>query len=158
MSQEMLLPAFCTTNSGETSLNPPAGQEIFDRANNHRAQRSRARLEALFVSPDIAAKVSLKQLIEGRMFRMSRTVLRRRFRNNPALGILIYAKAFFGCLQTRDDRPKLEGHGGQQAATDLIAEETFEPKHLRAGTVATEFNSIPTILTPHAKLDKLSPA
>jgi hypothetical protein len=111
--QKMLLATFVTANSGETSLNPPAGQEIFDRANNHWAQRSRARLEALFVSPDIAVKVSLKKLIENRTFGMPRTVLGRRFRNYPALGILIYAKTWFGRLQTMDDRPKLEGHGGQ---------------------------------------------
>jgi hypothetical protein len=57
--------------------------------------------------------MSLKQLIENGSFGMPGTVLGRRFRNNPARGIPIYAKACFGCLQTRDDRPKLERHGGQ---------------------------------------------
>jgi hypothetical protein len=150
--QKMLLAAFVTANSGETSLKPPTGQEIFYRANDHRAQRPRLRLEALFVSPDVTVKVSFKQLIESRTLGMPGTVLGRGFRNNPARCILIYAKTCFGCLQTRGDRLKVEEHGscGLRAAIDLIAGATFELKHLWAETAATE-------LTPHAKLDKLSP-
>ena len=59
----MLLMALVASNSGETPLKPAAGQEIFYRANDHRAQRSRMRLEALFVCPDVTVKISLKQLI-----------------------------------------------------------------------------------------------
>ena len=129
----MLLPAFRAANPGEASRKRSAGQEVFDRANGHRAQRSRSRLEALFVSPDVTVKVSLKQLIESRSFGMPGTVLRRRFRNSAAVGILIRAIIGIGCERAEDNRLRPEEHVRQQtscgfmAAIDLIAGETFEP-------------------------------
>jgi hypothetical protein len=46
-------------------------------------------------------------------FGMSRSVLERGFRNNPAIRVLVCIKVCFGCLRTKDDRLKLEGQDGQ---------------------------------------------
>jgi hypothetical protein len=83
------------------------------RAQDHWTQRSRSRLEALFVRPDVTVKVSLKQPIKSRTFGMSRTVLGGEFCNTPAIQILIRTKVCFGCMRTKGDRLKPEEHGGQ---------------------------------------------
>ena len=113
VGQKMLLATFVTANSGEPTLKPPAGKELFDRTHHHRAQRPRARLEALFVSPDIAVKVSLKQLMESRAFGMPWTVLGRRFRNNPAAGKPVRTNKCFIRARNKCDCRKREKHGGQ---------------------------------------------
>jgi hypothetical protein len=153
----MFLAAFVAANARKASFEPSAGKELFDRTRNHRAQRPRSRIEALFVSPNIPVKVRFKQLIKSRAFGMSRTVLRLGFSNKPARGILICIIIGLACKRAMDDRLRPEGvHGRQKtscglpAAMNLIAGATFEPKHLWAGAVATEW-------TLHAKLDKLSP-
>jgi hypothetical protein len=54
--------ALRTSNSCETSLQPPAVKKCLHRPRNHRAQGSRAGLETFFIRPDITVKVSLKKL------------------------------------------------------------------------------------------------
>jgi len=58
--QKVLVAALRTPNSGETSLQPPAVKKRLHRPRDHRAQRSRAGLEALFIRPHITVKVSFK--------------------------------------------------------------------------------------------------
>ena len=60
----MLRMTLWTTDSSETPLKPPASQELLNGAHDDGAQRSGARLEAFFVSPDVTVKVSLKQLVK----------------------------------------------------------------------------------------------
>jgi len=126
--QQMLGMTFCATNARETSLEPPAGKELLNRAHDHRTQRPRLRLESLFVGADIAVKVSLKQLIESSPLGMPRTILPRGFGNNPERSMLLRTIMGLGCEQTRGGRLRPEAkHGGQQtscgrqAAIDLIA-------------------------------------
>jgi len=113
ISQKMLLPAFWAANSSEAALKPATGQELLNGAHDRRTQGSGTGLEALFVSPDITVKVSLKQLVENGPFWMSWPVWGGGFRNNPAIRILIRTKACLGCMRTKDNRLKPEGHGGQ---------------------------------------------
>ena len=59
----MLVAALHTANFCETSLQPPAVKKRLHRPHDHRAQRSRTGLKALFVFPHIIVKVSFKYLV-----------------------------------------------------------------------------------------------
>lgn len=108
--QQMFLMTFRATDTCESSLKPSARQELFNGAYNYRTQGSGMRFEAFFIGPDIAVKMSFKQLIQCGSFGMSRMVLGRRFRNNTAFRNLIRIKACFGCI--KGNRLKPECHEG----------------------------------------------
>jgi hypothetical protein len=103
---------FGTANPGKTSPKPPAIEKRLHRPHHHRAQRSRARLEAFLVCPHILVKVSLEQLIEAGAFGMPWPVWSRRFREGAAAGILGHNAAPLGGARTGEDRQAVTGHGG----------------------------------------------
>ena len=65
-------------NSGEAPLEPAAIQKLLYGTNHNRPQRTRARLEAFFVTTDEAVEVVFKELIKRRSFGMPGSVLRWR--------------------------------------------------------------------------------
>jgi hypothetical protein len=80
--------ALCAPNARKSGLKPSTAEELFYGTNHNRTQRTRARLEAFFITADVTIEVLLKQPIELRLLGMPRPVLGRRFGNQGAAGIL----------------------------------------------------------------------
>jgi len=107
--QKVLVAALLTPNSCETSLQPPAIKKPLHRPRDHRAQGTRAGLEAFFIRPHITVKVSFEQLIEPSEFGMSWPISSRRFRQDAAAGII--GRTEIGGTVPGNNRLVAEGHG-----------------------------------------------
>jgi hypothetical protein len=96
---EVFSVALWTTNAGEASFGAAAGKELLHRPHHDGAQWSVLGLEALFVSPNIAVEVVLKQLVQGSFFRMARPIRSRRIAHQKARlrrkGIVQLPREFF---------------------------------------------------------------
>jgi hypothetical protein len=92
-------------------LKPATIQELLHGTNHNRPQWSRARLKAFFVTTDITVEVVFKELIKLRLFGMPGPVLRRRFGDKAAAGILARDEVP-GHAATGEDRQADAGHGG----------------------------------------------
>jgi hypothetical protein len=82
--QQMLCMTLRAANSGKSPLEPAATQELLYGTDHDRAQRTRARLETIFVTTDVSVEVVFKELIERSSFGMPGPVLRRRFGDKAA--------------------------------------------------------------------------
>jgi len=103
--------ALRTANPGEAPLEPATTEKLLHGTNDNRAQRPRARLEAFFVTTDIAVEVVFKELIQRRSFGVPGPVLRRRFGYQAAAGVLPRQGSGVDDA-TADDGVPAAGHDG----------------------------------------------
>jgi len=102
---------FGAASPGKTALKPATTQKLLYATDHNRPPGSRAGLEAFFITTDVAVEGLFKELIKLRLFRMPGPVLRRRFRDEAAAGILAPNEAR-GDAATGQDRRADAGHGG----------------------------------------------
>jgi len=109
--QKVLRMTFWAPNPGKAALKPATTQKLLYGTNHNRPQWSRARLEAFFVTADVTVEVVFKELIKLRLFGMPGPVLRRRFGDKAAAGILARNEVR-GDAAAGEDRQPDAGHGG----------------------------------------------
>jgi hypothetical protein len=108
--QKVLIAAFWATNPSKASFQPAAAKKRLHRAHYHRAQGSRAGLEAFLVGPDITVKVSLEQLVKTSALGVPWPVCGRRFLNDPSAGVFARTETGRGRIGPGDDQLVAERH------------------------------------------------
>jgi hypothetical protein len=120
--------------AGKASLQAATGEELFDGAHHHGAERAATGFEAIFVSPDVAVEMVLKQAVESGILRMSGPIYRRRLSN---LQVMKRRGGIGACSTPRRNEVHQRATAAYQwqrinllrhdAAKDLTAGPAFEP-------------------------------
>ena len=120
--------------AGKASLQAATGEELFDGTHHHGAERAATGFEAIFVGPDVAVEMVLKQAVEGGILRMSGPIYRRRVSNLQVMKQRGEIGAFSTPRRNRINQRATAAYQWQcinllrhDAARDLTAGRAFEP-------------------------------